>query len=228
MKQSPPNKSGGNVGDLSPHEIEQLQGTRLSDKPQWESYQDEMETKLSPELEEQVKRYQERVHERNRVAEEELARQKELSDAASEQYRWVTKEEYEEIEPRIGHIMHSTVFLGKLKKLGLPVWYAEHPLKGRYKLVLEKGQGTFEPSSIAWVQSGFMPEYSIMRFDEHDVPLDERMRGWRTILMQILLKRLLTEEQIISEFGRATGPASEKYNNFCYEIRNMRLKLKEE
>ena len=210
----------------SQKEIESLQGTRLSSKAPWETWETEMgDSKLSPILEEQIKRYQERVHERNRVAEEELARQRELSNEVAKAYQFVKPEEYEDLLPRVGRIMHSTIFLQKLKECGLNCWYAEHPQSQKLKLVVQRGN---EEIMACWVQAGYMIEYSWMNFDEHNAPLDERRRGWRTCLMQILLKELLTEEKIIKAFGYAQGPASERYNSLLYEIRNRRLKAKEE
>jgi hypothetical protein len=210
--------------ELSPQEIAQLQGTRKSEIPPWESFSSEMEPKISPELQEQIKRYEERVHERNRVAEEELARQKELSNEVAKAYCFVTKEEYEDLLPRVGRIMHSSIFLHKLKECGLNCWYAEHSQPQKLKLIVQKGN---EEIMACWVQAGYMIEYSWMNFDAHNVPLDERRRGWRTCLMQIFLKQLLTEEQIIKAFGRAEGPVSERYNSLFYEVRNKRLKGKE-
>jgi hypothetical protein len=73
-----------------------------------------------------------------------------------------------------------------------------------------------------------MAEYSIMRFDEHHVPLDERMRGWRTCLMQLYLKEILSEETINRVFGAAEGPVSDRYNSLFYEVRNNLVKAKED
>lgn len=211
---------------MEAEEIKKLQGTRLSDKPQWASYDNEMDTKLSPELQDAVSRYEERLrHKENQEALEELARQKELSNEVAKAYQFVKPEEYEDLLPRVGRIMHSTVFLQKLKECGLNCWYAEHPQVQKLKLIVQRGN---EEIMACWVQAGYMIEYSWMNFDAHNAPLDERRRGWRTCLMQILLKQLLTEEQIIKAFGYAQGPASERYNSLLYEIRNRRIKAKEE
>jgi hypothetical protein len=84
------------------------------------------------------------------------------------------------------------------------------------------------PKMACWVQDGFCPEYSIMKFDDHDVPLDERMRGWRTPLLQMILLGILKEEIVEQVFGKAEGPASTKYNSLLYAIRNREVKAKEE
>ena len=209
-------------------EIQSRQGTRLSDKAPWETYAEEMGSKLSPELEEAVKRYEERRHAKaSQQAEEELARQKELSDAIAGNYKWVRKEDYDYIGPKIGHIMHSSTFTNKLRKeCGLECWYSPHPLPKRVTLLIKREYQ--EPEFACWVQEGFMPEHSILRFDDHGVVLDERMRGWRTCLLQILLKDFLTEEKSKEVFGVPEGPASKNYNSLLYEVRNKLAKIKEE
>ena len=197
-------------------------------KAPWETWDEEMgDSKLSPELQEQIKRYEERRHEKTSQQNlEELARQKESSDAASEQYCWVNKEEYEYIEPRIGHIIHSTTFLHKLiNECGLNCWYAAHPLKGRLKLVVVRNG---IPETAVWLQEGFQVEYSWMNFDDHNVPLDERRRGWRTVLLQLILKGIVSERLSHKVFGKATGPASDRYNSLLHEYRNKKVKVKED
>jgi len=209
-------------------EVQSVQGTRLSDKAPWETYGEEMQSKLSPELEDAIKRYEERRYEKQTQQQaEELARQKELSDKVSEQYQWLTPEEYEQLEPRVGHIIHSSVFIEMLRGLGVNCWYMPHMLPRRLTLVVKRNDRP-EPEIACWLQEGFQVEYSWMKFDDHGVPLDERRRGWRTVLLQLILKGILTEQQADEVFGPATGPASERYNSLLYEFRNKRVKLKEE
>lgn len=209
-------------------EIQRSQGTRLSSKPQWETYGSEMESKMSPELQEQVKRYEERRHVKaSQQAQEELAEQRELSDAVAGNYQWVKPEEYKDIAPKIGHIMHSTVFINKLRnECKLRCWYIPHPLPRRLTLMVQRDYQ--DPEFACWVQEGHCPEFSVMKFDEHGVPLDERLRGWRTPLLQMILKGFISEEKAKKVFGVPEGPASVRYNSMLYEVRNKRVKAKEE
>jgi hypothetical protein len=81
-------------------------------------------------------------------------------------------------------------------------------------------QGSKEPEVGCWVQQGVMPELSIMRFDERGIPLDERRRGWRTAILQLILKNLITETKAIQVFGRPkTTKAFSRYNAMLYEWR---------
>jgi hypothetical protein len=48
------------------------------------------------------------------------------------------------------------------------------------------------------------PEWSVMRFDEFDVPTVEKYRGWRTAMLALIQAEVLTEEEVERAFGRAT------------------------
>ena len=65
-----------------------------------------------------------------------------------------------------------------------------------------------------------MSELSVVRFDERGTPIDEKRRGWRTAILQCILKGLLTEEQANREFGKPkVTPAFARYNQILYEWR---------
>ncbi len=216
--------------ELTQQEIMKSQGTRLSDRPQWESYAEEMTENLPDQLQEDIKRYEELRHAKTSNQNQELlAEQKELSDEVAKEYQFLTPEEYADLEARIGNVMNSSRFINKLRdECGIKCWYVDNPYGNRLTLIVEDPLG-IRPSEVAcWVQEGFMNEYSWMRFDEHHAPLDERRRGWRTCLLQLILKRIITEDKANEVFGRAQGPASERYLQTLYELRNKRIKASEE
>ena len=210
--------------DLTPEQIQQVQGTRNSEAAPWETYGDDFDEKLSPELEEAIKEFSETDPHQNTgsEAQEELARLKEGNDAAAVEYQWLDPSEYAEEGARIGSILHSSQFIGLLiEDCGLTAIYRVHPQPKRLTLVVDTSHGQALPEIACWVQAGFMPEFSICNFDDHGVVLQERLRGWRTCLMQMVLKRMLTQEQVEKVFGEATGPASERYNSFMYSLRRQ-------
>lgn len=205
------------------NEILRQQGTRKSDIPPWMTYAASFDEKLSPELEEAVKQYSETKHVKSSAQnEEELCRQTELSDETAKQYQWVHPDEYKNEGERIGKIIHSSELINKFRKeFHVDCWYREHPNPRKITLIVKKYG--FEPEVACWVQLGFMPEYTIMKFDEHGAPLDEKYRGWRTVLLQLILKDILKEEDVKKHFGEATGDASKKYNSLLYEWRNRKF-----
>ena len=202
------------------------QGTRLSDTAPWITYASEMDEKLDPKLAKEVAEYAKRYHDPEKTSnqnKEELARQKELSDESVKEFQFVTPEEYEDIEQRIGRVMHSAVFINKLRSLGITCWYTQHLQPQKATLIVQ--DGVKEPEVACWVQQGYMPELSIMRFDEHKVPVDERRRGWRTCLLQLILKGIISETQANITFGNpGMSPAFDRYNSTLYEFRKTLFK----
>lgn len=197
------------------------QGTRLSDKAPWETYADEMTEKISPDLAAEIDEYAKHRYDPEQTSnqnKEELARQREYSQQVGKDYQWVTPEEYEDEAQRVGRVIHSSVFISKLRGLGINCWYVQHPQAQKAVLMIQVGNK--EPEVACWVQQGFMQELSSMRFDDKGVPLDERRRGWRTCLLQLLLKEYLTETAANTIFGypRQTK-AYERYNATLYEFR---------
>lgn len=213
--------------DVSQEEILRTQGTRLQKEAPWQTYNKSFEEKLDPKLEDEIKAYSERRHAKSSSQnEEELARQRELSNEMAKQYQWLTPDEYADEGPRIGKIMHSSEFITKLRnECHVQCWYREHPQPRKITLLVKVND--LPPEVGCWVQHGFMPEYSIMRFDDHGVPLDERMRGWRTCLLQLILKGVLTEETAHRVFGNAHGPVSERYLQTLYGFRNELVKVRD-
>lgn len=199
------------------------QGTRLSEQAPWETYGDEMAAQMSDEMAVLVAEYAERSYEADTVSsqnKEELHRQREINDEIAKEYQWLKEEEYDDIEQRTGRVMHSSYFINELRKAGVQCWYAQHPQSQKLTLLVSKNTQT-RPEVGAWVQSGFMPELSIMRFDDHGAPLDERRRGWRTVLLQLILKSIITEQKANEVFGPPkVTEAFHRYNSTLQSFRN--------
>lgn len=203
------------------------QGTRLSEKAPWETYAAEMDTPMTPELAAAVAEYAESRYDdslSSNQSKEELHRQRELNEGVAKEYQFLTPEEYADLEQRVGKVMHAAVFLNKLQEGGLHCWYGEHPQQDKCVLWVSKDRGIGEPENICWVQRGYMPELSFMNFDEHGVPLAEKRRGWRTCLLQMILKETVTEEQANNLFGPPKQTeAFHRYNSTLYEWRNRKF-----
>ena len=79
--------------------------------------------------------------------------------------------------------------------------------------------------TITSLQYPYSQEYSLMRFNDHNVPTKEKFRGWRTVLLVLILQGVLTEEEAHNAFGRPRGPASEFYQMQLQVQRNIRAGL---
>lgn len=197
------------------------QGTRNSEAAPWETYGQEMTEKLPKKLAEEVEEYAKRRYDVKSSNQnlEELARQREMSKNMVKHHQFLTPDEYADIGPRIGRIMHHAVFIHKLRtECHLNCWYTQHVHSQKATLVVNR-RGE-EREVACWIQQGFMIEYEVVRFDHNDLPVDSKRRGWRTCLIQMIQKGMLTEEQVNRVFGKATGPVSKRYNSTLYELRN--------
>lgn len=213
---------------LTQQEVMATQGTRLSEKAPWETYADELSVKMDDKLAAEVAAYAERRHEdhRNTQMQEELHRQREISEDTAKQYQWLTAEEYADFDARIGRVLSHAEFITMLRKVGVRCWYTQHLQPGKVTLLWQPDP-LHAPEVACWVQYGQMPELSLMRFDDHGVPLDERRRGWRTCLLQLILKGVITEETANKTFGAPRqDTAFRRYNTTLQQFRNVGGQLK--
>lgn len=212
--------------DLTPEQIQAMQGTRKSEKAPWETYNDQMTERLDPELEAAIAEFA--SHDphghTDSQTEEELCRVKEENDNLARDYQWLNPGEYEDEKARIGRIMHSSELIKKLtEECGISARYRPHPQPKRITLLVDTSQGIKGMEVACWVQFGYMPEYSICNFDDHGVVLQEAYRGWRTVLLQLLVKHMIDEETINRVFGEAVGPAARKYLEIVRAFRGLKV-----
>ena len=67
------------------------------------------------------------------------------------------------------------------------------------------------------------PEWSLMYFDEMDVPIRERYRGWRTALLALITNDVLTEDEVDRAFGPVIhNEASELYRETLQSYRERK------
>lgn len=206
------------AGTLTPEEIEKHQGSRFKNKAPWETYNQDLG--LSS-LDSAIDEYGKRVHDStSNQNKEELARWQEHNEGIAKEYQWVEPAEYADAGARVGRRMHSSEFIRILRKAGVKCWYRNHPQERKVTLVvLRKGQKQSEVG--CWVQLGFAPELSIMDFDEHGIPLAEKYRGWRTCLLQLILKSVISQKDADRVFGRPkTTEAFHRYNSTLQSFRN--------
>ena len=196
--------------------------TVLDKRAPWETYHQSLDEKLTPTLQAEIEEYSKKRHYKtSEQNEEELARWREENKYLSKQYQFLTPEEYENEGARIGRILHSSTVISMLQKLGLQCWYKTHPQKDKLTILILKGT---KLEVGCWITNGYMPEYSIIRFDDHGVPLNEKYRGWRTVLLQLILKGYIPERETHRLFRKASGIASTRYNSTLFDVRNRYVK----
>lgn len=211
----------------TPQEIQRSQGTRLQEAAPWETYAAEMGQNLNPELAAEVEEYAQKHYVDTKPSsqtQEVLAEQQEINQEISSQYQWVTPDEYADFEARIGQVHDHSWLINGLRKAGVACWYTAHPHPD--KLVLLWSNGGAPREVACWVQYGQMSELSIMNFDRYGAPLAERRRGWRTVLLQLILKGVITEEKANEIFGKPRHDAAfDRYNSTLFEWRTKKFQM---
>lgn len=56
---------------------------------------------------------------------------------------------------------------------------------------------------VCCIQQPMMPEWGVIRLDEHEKPENWRFKGWRVVLLQLITENILTEHEAHDVFGSA-------------------------
>lgn len=168
---------------------------------------------------------------------EQALRQHEKNVKASRPQRWEGQERWqgrENEEMRLVRIYHPNVFMRMLQAAGVStsfntersqhvrLWLNDFERVGRVGVnawVPDEETGRKIAKTVATLQVP-APEYTIMRFNEYNVPTNERYHGWRTTLLDLITSRAITEEEAERAFGPAIGIAGAFYRKQLYDFRN--------
>lgn len=186
----------------------------------------EQEKSTAKTTEEQMEKYQ-MLHEMNA-----RAAQKNQWDG---QGRWMGKEAE---EMRVVNILHWKQWLDRLGEVigEGRVYCGRYAQYGRIrvmvpstecnrKLVLsldDLGPQVSKPEeylTVATIQP-MTPEWMVMRFNEYGEPTGAKYLGWRTALLCLIAKRVISEKEAHKAFPLGSGPAGEWYRQQLFELRN--------
>lgn len=84
------------------------------------------------------------------------------------------------------------------------MWLADNSVNGRVGVsawVWDKSLKQRVRRQVTTLQYPCGPEWSLLHFDEFDVPIAEKYRGWRTALLHLLIADVLTEDEVNLAFG---------------------------
>lgn len=146
---------------------------------------------------------------------EEAARLLEENTDSVRVYRFRHQSDYADWVP--GTILSIGAFLGKLQTLRPDAFVAERQFLGLRGLGFIGPEGPFYSGTSV---QDVAPEWSQLRFDIHGLPTKEKYRGWRTVLLALIKKDILTEKQCDETFGKPIGPRSRPWFRSLWEMRN--------
>lgn len=145
---------------------------------------------------------------------------KEESDAQVSGYKMQHQELLMNAAARKVNAIATRDFIAKLRRAGVKCFTVDNNWYNTVALWAVK-PGTDRLEYICYLQIPAMYEWSVLRVDRHGLPAGEDYRGWRTVLVQLVTKQILTETQVHRIFGRPTdSEVSMIYRESLYFIRN--------
>jgi hypothetical protein len=142
--------------------------------------------------------------------------------------RWDHQTDYEDENSRLGgRWLHSSDVIHGLRQLNPHFFFIDGNVINNIAVYRIYGRKFPEFKNqdfryLWYLPMGMMPEYSVYLFNERDIPVRERLRGWRTPLLRCITSELFTEEASKKVFGEPSGVASTVWKRTLYNWRNGR------
>lgn len=173
---------------------------------------------------------------------EALAMAHETNEAKTKKQKWKGQERWqgrENEEMRVVNILHPNKFIFRLQRAGIDarkeysqyarLWLYDNQVLDRVGIgawVKDEATERVDLKTVSTLQDAGSPEWSVMRFNEWDVPTNEKYRGWRTALLHLIFANVITEEEAHRAFGKPIeNEASEFYRQQLQTNRKRRLGL---
>lgn len=154
-----------------------------------------------------------RVHESN------------MNSAAVQAQRWDHQDDYRDDIAREGRRMSQADLITRLRQLIPGLYFTDGRMAD--DVAVFRVYGTPQPhlegrdfEYLLYIPGGLMPEYSTYEFDGRDIPIREKQRGWRTVLLNLIMSGLISTETCRRVFGEAIGPASNVWYRKLWSFRN--------
>jgi hypothetical protein len=165
------------------------------------------------------------------LVKETFAEHKEVSDTMAVRYHLEDQEDLTNRKARMVNPMSVDTFVAKLRANGIKCFTVyngyelppNHPLKKTIALWCIPPKQTARARYVAYMQIPAMYEWSVLAVDRHNLPNGEAFRGWRTVVMELIKKEILTEYKAHQIFGHPSGnPVFSRYHRSLWELRNQK------
>ena len=159
-------------------------------------------------------------HEYKNFALESIQEDKEMSDDMVKSYRMEDQELLTNAVARKINPMGTRDFILKLRKYGVRCFTIDNGMPQTVGLWAMR-PNSIRPTYVAYCQKPAMYEWSLLRLDHHGLPAGERFRGWRTVLAQLIVKKILSETKAHHIFGAPTESINgRRYRETLFNYRN--------
>lgn len=157
-------------------------------------------------------------------AQEEFQSHREKSELQAQDYKIEDQAALTNRAARMVNPMSTRDFVKKLRDNGVKCFTVDNQFPpATVALWCLPPKQTQKARYIAYVQIPAMYEWSVLKTDRYGKPMGEAFRGWRTVLVQLVEKEILTEYQINKIFGEASkNPVFNRYHQSLWEARNKK------
>jgi len=154
---------------------------------------------------------------------ENVARYKEMNDNSSAVEAQRRPDELDYLErDSVGRALTHTEFIRKLRSLlGTKLIVGDAYFLNEFSLYIEDSTCTDTNGVryIGYIPTGVIQEFSSYAYNDHGVAVDETHRGYRGLLMKLILNKYITEEQCNRVFGRTDEKV---WCKTLYNLRNIK------
>jgi hypothetical protein len=152
---------------------------------------------------------------------ESFAAAKEESDSQVACYRMEHQDILMNARARKVNAISTRDFVQKLRQNGVKCFTIDNGFPPQTIALWAIRPSTGKLQYICYLQVPAMYEWSILKVDRHGLPAGEDFRGWRTVLVQLITKDILSESKAHQIFGKPTdSEVSLLYRESLFYIRN--------
>ena len=155
-------------------------------------------------------------------AKEEFQSHREKSELMARQYQMEDQADLTNRKARMVNPMSTRDFIARLRANGVKCFTVDNQFPpGTVALWCLPPKQAAKARYICYLQIPAMYEWSVLKLNRVGAPIGEDFRGWRTVIVQLVEKKILTEYEAHKIFGPASqNPVFSRYHRSLWEARN--------
>lgn len=155
---------------------------------------------------------------------EEKEADKEKSDDAVAGYKMEDQEELTDEDNSLINFRNVNSFIKTLREHGVKCKVSQDQIQTCGLWCVVPGKELLGYQFVTSMQVPIMPEWGLLHEEEHGVANGEAAIGWRQVLAQLVLKRVMTEREIHRIFGFPSATKrTERYRRTLHAFRNGKV-----
>lgn len=157
-------------------------------------------------------------------AKEDFLAHKEKSEMGALDYKIEDQASLTNRRARMVNPMGTREFIRKLRDNGVKCFTVDNQFPpGTVALWCLPPKQMQKARYVCYLQIPAMYEWSVLKTDRYGKPIGEAYRGWRTVIVQLIEKEILTEYQAHKIFGEPSkNPIFNRYHQSLWEARNKK------